>query len=382
MFRTAPRRTHRAPGRAVIDYRGLVAPVGKGVGGVAALGAVSATAVLAGAEAATAQAPAPAAPIAAPAAGSAPAAATAPAASPYANVKLRLGSRGDAVEDLQQRLRDRGESISVDGKFGPATLRAVKSQQSAAGIGVDGVVGPKTWSALAGGSTSAPATGASGSSSSQPKLRSGSRGDAVRTLQQQLNSSGASISVDGKFGPATLKAVRNLQASAGIGVDGVVGPKTWNALSSGQRITETASRDSDRDPAPSSSSGSSSSGSSSSSFDGAAIVAAARSQIGVGYTWGSNSPSRGFDCSGLVHYAYNSAGVDVSRKTAKGYTFGGRIISQSEAKPGDLVAFTAGNYGHIGIYAGNGKIIDASNSRQRVMERSIWNSPHVFVTYR
>ncbi|MDN5901231.1 MAG: C40 family peptidase, partial [Brachybacterium sp.] len=115
---------------------------------------------------------------------------------------------------------------------------------------------------------------------------------------------------------------------------------------------------------------------------GQAIIDAARSQLGVRYQWGGSSSSTGFDCSGLVYHAYNQAGTNLPRKTAKGYVFGGRIISQSEAQPGDLVAFTGNNYGHMGIYVGNGKIIDASNSRQRVVERSLWSAPHVFVTYR
>lgn len=83
-----------------------------------------------------------------------------------------------------------------------------------------------------------------------------------------------------------------------------------------------------------------------------------------------------------MHYAYNQAGVNLPRKTAKGYALGGKVIPASQAQPGDLVAFTSNNYGHMGIYAGGGKIIDASNSRQRVVERSIWNAPHVFVSYR
>src|SRR5699024_2910942 len=115
---------------------------------------------------------------------------------------------------------------------------------------------------------------------------------------------------------------------------------------------------------------------------GQAIIDAARTQLGARYTWGGESPGTGFDCSGLVHFAYNQAGVDLPRKTAKGYVFGGRIIPKSQARPGDLVAFPGNDYGHMGIYVGNGKIIVASGSRQQVVERSILNFPHVFVTYR
>lgn len=366
MFRTASRGTHRATGRAVIDYRGLAVPVGKGVGGVAVLGAVTATGALQSAPSAQA-APAPAA-------STVRSAVTAPVAAPatsssYSSVKLRLGARGDAVKSLQRSLNDQGAGISADGVFGSRTLRAVKSAQSSAGIAVDGVVGPQTWAAL-NGSEKKGASSSSSSGSSSSLLRQGSRGSAVRTLQSSLNEAGANLKVDGVFGRGTASAVRSLQSAAGLRVDTVVGPKTWSALDRGVRIGSTGSdRGTSRDEVGS-------------SFDGQAIVSAARAQIGVGYKWGGSSPSTGFDCSGLVYHAYNQAGIDLSRKTAKGYTFGGRIISQSEAKVGDLVAFTGNDYGHIGIYAGNGTIIDASGSRQRVMERSIWSAPHVFVTYR
>lgn len=383
MIRTAPRGTHRAPGRAVIDYRGLAAPVGRGVGGFAVLGAVTATAALQGAESARAQAPTPAPATVGTVRGAAPvlAAPVAPT-NQFSGVKLRQGARGAAVEHLQNQLNSAGASLRVDGSFGPATNAAVRNLQSAAGIGVDGVVGPKTWGALAGniqiGSTTAPAnpvtTAPSPAASSQPKLRQGDRGEAVRTLQSLLVERGASIRVDGSFGPATASAVRSLQSAAGIGVDAVVGSATWNALTSNVRVSDApAGRDDDRSPAPAPSV---------SSFNGQAVVDAARAQVGLRYTWGGSSPSTGMDCSGLVYHAYNQAGVNMPRKTAKGYVFGGRIISQSEAQPGDLVAFTGNNYGHIGIYAGNGRIIDASNSRGRVMERTIWSAPHVFVTYR
>ena len=285
--------------------------------------------------------------------------------------KLRIGSRGAAVSTLQKQLNASGASLRVDGVFGSATASAVRALQSRAGIAVDTVVGPKTWAALGSGVTvGSGGTSVPSASVGHPKLRQGDRGAAVKTLQSALNASGASIAVDGVFGSGTASAVRALQSAAGIGVDAVVGPKTWNALGSDVRIsTGSGSRDDNR-------------GSVSTDVSGHAIVTAARAQLGVRYSWGGSSPSSGFDCSGLVYHAYNQTGTKLPRRTAKGYVFGGRIISQSEARPGDLVAFTGNDYGHMGIYAGNGKIIDASSSRQRVVERSIWNAPHVFVTYR
>lgn len=55
-------------------------------------------------------------------------------------------------------------------------------------------------------------------------------GDDVKLLQSKLNGKGASLSVDGSFGPRTLSAVKNFQQANGLVVDGIVGPKTWASL--------------------------------------------------------------------------------------------------------------------------------------------------------
>lgn len=72
---------------------------------------------------------------------------------------LREGDSGPAVQALQVQLVAQGSSISSDGAFGPATASAVRNFQSSAGLAVDGVVGPATWTALIGaGGGSAPGT--------------------------------------------------------------------------------------------------------------------------------------------------------------------------------------------------------------------------------
>ena len=65
---------------------------------------------------------------------------------------------------------------------------------------------------------------------STPTLRRGSSGDAVKLAQSLLNAKGAKLTVDGKFGPATEKAVRKFQKQAKLTIDGVVGRTTWSAL--------------------------------------------------------------------------------------------------------------------------------------------------------
>ena len=67
---------------------------------------------------------------------------------PMEHPTLRKGDFGEEVTYLQTLLCDVGEIITVDGKFGPATTKAVKAFQKANGLTVDGVVGAKTWDAL------------------------------------------------------------------------------------------------------------------------------------------------------------------------------------------------------------------------------------------
>ncbi|HAX77133.1 MAG TPA: hypothetical protein DCY88_15190 [Cyanobacteria bacterium UBA11372] len=61
---------------------------------------------------------------------------------------LRLGSKGDDVNYLQEALNEYGYKVTVDGIFGKKTEAAVKKFQKSRGLTPDGIVGPQTWSAL------------------------------------------------------------------------------------------------------------------------------------------------------------------------------------------------------------------------------------------
>ena len=140
---------------------------------------------------------------------------------------LYRGGTGDAVKTLQEKLNAKGfDSGNVDGIFGAKTYAAVTAFQKANGLGVDGIVGKLTWAKLYDATpvNVTPVT-------TQPMLRIGSRGDAVRKLQEMLNAKGYTCgSVDGIFGSKTKAAVLAFQKANGLGADGIVGPLTWGKL--------------------------------------------------------------------------------------------------------------------------------------------------------
>ena len=140
---------------------------------------------------------------------------------------LYRGCTGDAVKTLQDKLNTLGyNSGNVDGIFGAKTYAAVTAFQKANNLGVDGIVGKLTWAKLYDATpvNVTPIT-------TQPMLRTGSRGDAVRKLQELLNALGYDCgSVDGIFGSKTKAAVLAFQKANGLAADGIVGPLTWGKL--------------------------------------------------------------------------------------------------------------------------------------------------------
>jgi peptidoglycan DL-endopeptidase CwlO len=105
-------------------------------------------------------------------------------------------------------------------------------------------------------------------------------------------------------------------------------------------------------------------GSSDSSSFGASVVADAQKYLGVPYQWGGTNPAQGVDCSGLVQDVFGDLGVSLPRTSQEQANVGVAVPSVAAAQPGDLVFFpgtdgTASAPGHVGIYIGNGQMIDA-----------------------
>lgn len=122
---------------------------------------------------------------------------------------------------------------------------------------------------------------------------------------------------------------------------------------------------------------------------GSDVVKAAATKLGSPYVWGAKGDKK-FDCSGLSYWAVNEVDPILGGKmytNAAGqakYCYGkGLSVGRSELLPGDLVFWQ--NLGcsgcgrwqevhHVGIYAGDGKVIEASSSKGRVVLRDLWNS--------
>lgn len=102
------------------------------------------------------------------------------------------------------------------------------------------------------------------------------------------------------------------------------------------------------------------------------IVNRAAAEIGDPYIFGAEGPNA-FDCSGLVQYVFSKFGVRTPRVAADQANFG-KPISRANLQPGDLIFFNWGGTGkvdHVGIYAGNGEMIHAPNSRSKVKRQKL-----------
>lgn len=84
--------------------------------------------------------------------------------------------------------------------------------------------------------------------------------------------------------------------------------------------------------------------------------------VGVPYSWGGASMS-GFDCSGLVYWAYSRLGVELPHSSYALYDVG-RRVARSRMKPGDVLFFSG--LGHVGLYLGRGRMVHAPQSGRTV----------------
>ena len=127
---------------------------------------------------------------------------------------LKKGLSGEPVRRLQAKL-----GIEADGEFGPNTEKALKDWQTKNGLSADGIAGPDTFMAMG--------------LYELVLLKQGTRGDAVKKLQDKLG-----IDADGQFGSGTEKAVRDYQQKNGLVADGMAAPATLAHMKLFKEITD------------------------------------------------------------------------------------------------------------------------------------------------
>jgi cell wall-associated NlpC family hydrolase len=107
---------------------------------------------------------------------------------------------------------------------------------------------------------------------------------------------------------------------------------------------------------------------------GAQALRWALSKRGDPYVWGAAGPSS-FDCSGLVLWAYAKVGISLPHFTGDQWNMGVHV-GRNQLQPGDLVFFYP-DIGHVGLYIGNGLMVDAPDFGEDVQVQPVMWSVYV-----
>lgn len=284
---------------------------------------------------------------------------TTTAPEPTVDPVLEKGDEGIYVKALQERLMDLGymELDESTLQFGPATKYAVELFQRQQGLQQDGIAGYETLNAIH--STDA----------KKYTLLEGTKGSDVDGMQQQLVGLGYMNAVTGYYGTDTLAAVKDFQKRNKLTVDGKTGEQSLELLYSPNAIPSANMIVAERRSANINE-----------------MIKVAQAQLGKPYVLGRSGPSS-FDCSGLIYYSLKQAGSSRRRYNASGYSQVSewkKIMSYDDLQIGDFLFFwsaSRGKIGHVGIYIGNGMMIDASSSNGKVVKRSS-TSPYWIRTFR
>lgn len=308
-------------------------------------------------------------------------------------LQLQLDDDYPTVEHLQTRLMDLGylDSDEPTTVYGTATAAAVALFQRTLAQEQTGVADIELQEHLFSGDAVAYET------------RLGDSGSDIEGMQSRLHELGYyDGKINGYFGVATEAALTAFQAKNETTADAVFHvsdrellyspdarpkidptpsptPKPKPSAQATRKPTKTNAPTQSSDT--SSSSGTPSFDTSTPSFNASyspdGIVSVATAMLGKPYVLSEESPSKGFDCSGLVYYCLRTCGVSTGRYNSTGFSNvsgWGYVGSTGELVKGDLVFFnspSSSSVNHTGIYIGGGRFIHASSSKGTVLTSSI-----------
>jgi len=269
----------------------------------------------------------------------------------YSTVKAGTkGSKAGAVECL---LHQAGLATSRNRSFSSADAAKLRTFQTAHALEATGRTNPATWAALiAQGPT--------------PALERGDKGTDVRRLQLSLRALGhRELPGTTNYAALTEQAVKDLQTRLGLPVTGRTTALEWAALQAGGQALPPSSGDQGGEPGGDP-------GAPAATTPGETALAFAKAQLGDPYEYGAAGPDR-WDCSGLTMRAWGRAGVTLPHSAAAQYKLG-TAVAKADLRPGDLVFFYSGP-SHVGIYAGDGKVVHAPKPGSKVSYIAVTSMP-------
>lgn len=301
----------------------------------------------------------------------------------------KSGDSDDSIIPYQKRLQKLGyldSSYVCSGKMDSKTVSAIKQFQEANGLVRDGCLGPATMAQI------------DSRNAVQYAMRLGMSGSAIRAAQQRLYKLGyiRSSQITGYYGETTAEAVKSFQKRNSLSQTGEINAKTLDKLNSDKAKaaqTVTVKKTPTPKPGTKKTATPKPTGVGSTNVKGVEkLIKIAESKIGCKYVRGAKGPNQ-FDCSGFVYWCMNQAGIKQGYMTSivwRSCSKYKRISSMSDLKRGDILVFKGNSMatGHVGIYLGDGKMIDASSSRGqvRITESNILKSKywqeHFLMAYR
>ena len=292
------------------------------------------------------------------------------------------GARGEDVLAFQRLLVKYGylKSGQATGNFREVTRTAVEEFQRRNGLAVDGKVGPETLKKLLSDSVKPAAT-----ATPKPTVKATPKPTAKRTAKATAKQTAKATA------KATPKPTTQTTGGTTVTEPPVSGTEETPPVTEptpDDRPEETVAPTEKPTAAPTVKPTERPAGNYGSGVEG--LIAAAESRLGCPYVRGAKGPGS-FDCSGFVYWCLKQAGVNVSYmtsvrwRTCSRFT---RITDMNALQRGDILVFSGSSdsTGHVGIYMGGGKMIDAGSSAGCVVIRSsiytnYWKG-HFLMAYR